>query len=137
MTYQHLPGMPVDPPGYIDDHGGSANTQEVSASIFEQFEIEDEAVERDSFMVRASLMTKKFVYGFSSRVVHPVSRLIDPMYELYKFLYSKYEVSVEKIGNPLVVNRLLYVFSIMIIMFFVLRYSSRDGVNGSSGGVFS
>lgn len=137
MTYQHLPGMPVDPPGYIDDHGGSANTQEVSASIFEQFEIEDEAVERDSFMVRASLMTKKFVYGFSSRVVHPVSRLIDPMYELYKFLYSKYEVSVQKIGNPLVVNRLLYVFSIMIIMFFVSRYSSRDGVNGSSGGAFS
>lgn len=137
MSYQHLPGMPVDPPQYVDDHEGVESLLNESAALFEQFEIEDGVVEHESFMVRASLMTKKFVYGLSSRVVTPVTRFMDPMYELYKFLYSKYELSVLKIGNPLVVNRLLYVFSIMILMFFVTRYSSREGVNGSSGGAFS
>lgn len=137
MSYHQLPGMPAEPPGYVANQRSDANTQDVSASIFEQFEIEDITVPRESFMVRASLMTKKFVHGFSSRVVHPVSRIMDPIYELYKFVYAKYEMSVLKIGNPLVVNRLLYVLSIMVIMFFVSRYSSRDGVNGSSGGAFS
>ena len=88
-------------------------------------------------MVRASFIQKKFASNFSARVMHPVSKMIDPIYEGYSHFNLLYEKSILKLGNPLVVKRLLYVFFIMIVIFLITKYNISDGVNGVSGGAFS
>lgn len=141
-------GMPHLPPSYEelgnaeDDLMGGDNENTGSYGI-EQFEIDDYdydgdvRTERGSLFTRASFFTKKFAAGFSNRVIHPVTRMIDPIYEGLLFVNLQYERSILKIGNPLVVKRLLYVLFMVIIIFFVSRYTVSEGINGTSGGAFS
>lgn len=82
-------------------------------------------------------MTKKFANNFNNSIIHPVLQIIDPIYEGYKYFQQKYEQNILKLGNPLVVKRLLYVLFIMIVIFFVTKHNVNDGVNGTSGGTFS
>lgn len=130
--------IPRQPPNYDDLE---SNLVDRTDNGIEQFEIEDEDFEQprenDGFMVRASFMTKKFASNFSARVMHPVSKMIDPIYEGYSHFNLLYEKSILKLGNPLVVKRLLYVFFIMIVIFLITKYNISDGVNGVSGGAFS
>lgn len=129
--------VPSEPPNYTDLE---SNLVDSTDNGIEQFEIEEdfeEPREHDSFMIRASFVTKKFASNFSTRVMHPVSKIIDPIYEGYNHFNTLYEKSILKIGNPLVVKRLLYVFFIMIVIFFITKYNISDGVNGVSGGAFS
>lgn len=124
----------------IGQSGGQSGTYEQGGHSIEQFEIEDafdESPEREGFFIRASLMTKKFANNFNNKIVNPVARIIDPMYEGYQYFQMQYERTITKVGNPLVVKRLVYVFFVMVIIFFVTRYSNGDGVNGTSGGAFS
>lgn len=130
--------IPSQPPNYDDLE---SNLVENTDHGIEQFEIEDEDIEqpreREGFMVRASFVTKKLANDFNSRVVHRMTKIIDPIYEGYKHFNLLYEKSILKLGNPLVVKRLLYVFFIMIVIFFITKYNVSDGVNGVSGGAFS
>lgn len=136
--------MPINPPNYDDlnaddtfSQGQSRNTSHVP---IEEFEIDDdetfEPLEREGFLVRASLITKKFAYNFNSSVIRPVTKIIDPIYEGYKYFQLQYERSILKLGNPLVVKRLLYVFFVMCFIFIITKYNVSDGVNGASGGAF-
>ncbi|CUM65100.1 uncharacterized protein PRCAT00002726001 [Priceomyces carsonii] len=133
-------GLPTLPPNYEDLELDSINDGRHEPSI-EQFEIEEgfgaEPVDREGFIVRASIATKKFANNLSNNVLHPVTRIIDPIYECYKYFNIQYEKSILKLGNPLVVKRLLYVFSVMAFVFFVTKWEVSDGVTGSSGGAFT
>ncbi|KAK6456659.1 uncharacterized protein RJT20DRAFT_33464 [Scheffersomyces xylosifermentans] len=124
-----------------NDVNDDINLLNTPAPPMEQFEMEEDfdedPVQREGLLVRASLMTKKFASNFNNSFIHPVSKMIDPIYEGYKYLQLQYEKSILKLGNPLVVKRLLYVFFIMSIIFFITRYNINDGINGSSGGAFS
>lgn len=130
--------LPSQPPNYDDLE---SNLLDDTGEGIEQFEIEEEdfeqPIERDGFLLRASFMTKKFATNFNSNVIHPVTKIIDPIYEGYKHFSLQYEKSILKLGNPLVVKRLLYVFFIMIVIFLITKYNISDGVNGASGGAFS
>lgn len=124
--------MPLEPPGY-DISGASPG--------IEEFEIEDDmfgdnnvSVVRESFVSRATVMTKKFVYVVNRKIIHPVTRIVDPLFEMYRVASQYYESWVLKIGNPLVVNRLLYVFLLMIVTFLITKYSNDESVNGETSG---
>lgn len=138
--------IPTHPPEYDDVE--EANLLNTETPNIEQFEIEEDIdngadglfndrTRRESFMVRAGIMTKKFATNFNVTVLRPVLKIIDPMHEGYKYFQTKYEQCVMKIGNPLVVKRLLYVFFILILIFFVTKNSDDDGIKGVSGGAFS
>lgn len=128
--------LPLHPPGYDDLESNLADG--VATPQIEEFEIEDDdPIQREGFLIRASLATKKFASNFSNKVVRPVSKMIDPMYEAYKYFGMQYEQVILKVGNPLVVKRLLYVFMITVLMFAVSKMNPDYGINGASGGTFT
>ncbi|CAH6721750.1 uncharacterized protein Tre1p [[Candida] jaroonii] len=131
--------MPFLPPSYDEAYDGSEDTRVGNANEMEQFEIDDfdvEGVQRDGFLTRASLITKKLAMGVSNSY-NKVTKMIDPIYEGLSFLNMQYEKVILKVGNPLVVKRLLYVFFMVFIVFLVSHYTINEGVNGTSGGAFS
>lgn len=131
--------MPFLPPSYDEAYENNLDTRVGNANEIEQFEIDDfevEGIQRDGFLTRASLITKKLAMGVSNSV-NKVTKMIDPIYEGLLFLNMQYEKVILKIGNPLVVKRLLYVFFMVVIVFLVSHYTINEGVNGTSGGAFS
>lgn len=130
--------MPLFPPIY-EDSGPSLRSEHTPP--IEQFEIDDdEAYEprkRGSLLRRLQFMAQRAVYLFQDRVVGPLSLFTDPLYEGYSYFSSCYELSILRIGNPLVVKRLLYVLFVVLLVYFVTENLEGDGVNGSTGGAFS
>lgn len=116
---------------------GSSNV----APPIEQFEIDDdevyEPVKRDSVIKRFVFVSKRCAFTFRDKVVDPVVRCLDPIYEVYNYFHRHYELLLLKLGNPLVVKRLLYVFLVVMLMFVVSENENTDGINGTSGGAFS
>lgn len=112
--------MPMYPPDYNDLH-------------IEQFEIEDPQTPASGILDRAH----KFASNFNTRILRPVTRIIDPIYEGYKYFQMQYERSILKLGNPLVVKRLLYVSFVMVIVFGITKYSDNDSISGASVGAFT
>lgn len=101
--------LPLEPPTYAD-------------IPIEQFEIEDDFAgppERALWQERAQLGITKVAYGFRHRVVAPMARLLDPIHEGYRHVNQTFERLVLKMGNPLVVKRLLYVGFILLIVFYI------------------
>lgn len=141
--YQRLDGtQPNFPPAYDDlDDTDMHHAQPVDIELFE---IEDGISEepdqrrRTGFFGKASQFTKKFASNFNNAVIHPVSQMIDPMYEGYKYFNGMYEQFILKIGNPLVVKRLLYVSFIIVFIFLLTHYSTSlealDAGHHSGGG---
>ncbi|SGZ53055.1 CIC11C00000005947 [Sungouiella intermedia] len=134
--------MPAFPPAY-DDSGALENAGDVftSGPPIEQFEIDEDEVyeppKRESLVKRAFFATRTFVYTFKDNFGVPLSRYLDPVYEGYNYFNMKYELSILKLGNPLVVKRLIYVLFVIVLMYLVTRSENSDGVNGASGGAFS
>lgn len=96
----------------------------------EQFEIDDPQLPASGLLV-------KFANNFNTRILRPVTRIIDPIYEGYKYFQMQYERSILKLGNPLVVKRLLYVSFVMVIVFGITKYSDNDSISGASVGAFT
>ncbi|CAK9441070.1 uncharacterized protein LODBEIA_P49390 [Lodderomyces beijingensis] len=124
--------FPSSPPRY-NDIDGNYERNESSSAYMEQFEIE-EPVEEQSLLNRAHSFSKKFANNVQTRIIHPVTRMIDPIYEGYKFLQLQYERSILKLGNPLVIKRLLYVLVMMVIVFGISKYGSNDTLSGVTSG---
>lgn len=132
--------VPAFPPAY-DDLGVQSSDLFNSGPPIEQFEIDEDEVyeplKRESLVKRVFFATRKLVYTFKCRVGSPLARYLDPICEGYKYFNMKYELSILKLGNPLVVKRLIYVFFVIILMYLVTESENSDGVNGASGGAFS
>lgn len=111
--------LPMHPPEYDDVH-----------TPMEQFEIDDPQLPASGLLV-------KFANNFNTRILRPVTRIIDPIYEGYKYFQMQYERSILKLGNPLVVKRLLYVSFVMVIVFGITKYSDNDSISGASVGAFT
>lgn len=133
--------LPLFPPNYDDVEEQEQHLrQHLPSHGIEQFEIDDmfdEDTEREGFLLRAALLTQKYANRFNHRFIDPVSRMIDPIYEGYKYIEMQYERSILRLGNPLVVKRLFYMFFMAVVLFFATKYNSTDGVDGTTGGGFS
>lgn len=131
-------GIPNEPPAY--DYVGSDSDLENPTSM-EQFEILDEDPGEEhkqrNIFKRASLATKKIACGLNNRVVRPIAQAMDPIYETLNYINMQYEKSILRVGNPLVVKRLLYILFVLLVVIFITRQSKTDGIHGISGGTFS
>lgn len=121
--------MPSIPPSYEELDVGNA---------MEQFEIDDVDVDIQpkGLFVKASMLSKKLTLGLSNSV-HSVTKLIDPMFEGMEYLYQRYDKMILRVGNPLVVKRILYVLVMVGIVSMISHYTVNESINGSSGGAFS
>ncbi|KAG7193973.1 uncharacterized protein KQ657_005172 [Scheffersomyces spartinae] len=126
--------MPLEPPDYDVVGGGTIEELEMENELFDDATTRSTAGVRESYVSRATIMTKKFIYVINRTVISPVSRMVDPVFEVYRLASQYYESWVLKIGNPLVVNRLLYVFMLMLVIFFITKYSDDESVNGETTG---
>ncbi|KAH3665942.1 hypothetical protein OGAPHI_004131 [Ogataea philodendri] len=129
-TYVGVPNTPPeDPPEYTGYEGSSEE-----AGHFEQFDI-DEPAERARMSPR-ELFHKAgdFAKNFNRRFFRPINNALDPVYELYQFINNKTESYMSKIGNPLIIKRLVYVLFIATIVY-VISMSGMypDGVNSLYG----
>lgn len=91
--------LPPQPPQYAPPEG------------FEPFEI-DETVSEPSLRTKASRY-------FRERLVQPVARAVDPVYQLYCYANAQFEFYVAKMGNPLIVKRLLFIAMVAIALYAV------------------
>lgn len=130
--------LPSNPPAY---EGFEENTSGGQAPPIEQFEIDDDEVfeplKRDTLIKRISFTSKKLAFSFRDKVVDPLCRMFIPLFEIYTYFSQRWESSLLKLGNPLVVKRLLYVAFAVTLVFVVMENENNDGVNGASGGAFS
>ncbi|KAG5418799.1 hypothetical protein I9W82_003517 [Candida metapsilosis] len=135
--------LPLNPPEYTESsdaqlYGDYPHESSSSSIPIEEFEIEEPPLDEPSGLFdRAQAFSKKFANNVNIRLIRPVSRMIDPIYEGYKFLHMQYERSILKVGNPLVVKRLLYVFIMMLFIFGISRYTSNTSITGAGMGAFS
>jgi N-acetylated-alpha-linked acidic dipeptidase len=150
MLYHRLDGsQPHNPPSY-DDIGeaapsGRAASPRDSASLsraasldIEQFEIDDGMRRGDASGGRRWLKgARRLAACLGSTVVRPVAQMADPLCEGYRYFLAMYERGVLKVGNPLVVKRLLYVFFILGVIVAVTRYSPEEDAGHHLGGGFS
>ena len=134
--------LPSEPPVYEE-----LNLNELARSgpdrEFLEFEIEDENIgdalptNGRGFFGKASFMTRKFAQNFDNLVMSPMSQLIDPVHRGFSFLNEQYEKTILRVGNPLVVKRLLYLFFIIILILGISRFDLKERISGPSGGDFS
>ncbi|KAG7665544.1 uncharacterized protein J8A68_000946 [[Candida] subhashii] len=128
--------LPSSPPTYdelVDSNttttGNTGNTPPI-----EQFEIDDSYFDYDTHQLHPQSRIL-IIYNFiNNNIINPINKLIEPIYEGYKYFQLQYEKSILKLGNPLVVKRLLYVTFIMTLIFFISKYNTNDSIKGSSGG---
>lgn len=136
----HAETLPSLPPTYEDLEVNGSNSAETGPPI-EHFEIDNdetyEPLKTEGLWQRFRFVTLKLVFGFHDRIVDRFAPYLDPLYEGYSYFSSRFEQSILKVGNPLVVKRLLYVVFVVIFVYIVTLSQDTDGVNGASGGAFS
>ena len=135
-------GLPSLPPAYQDQHAFSRGAPESSNTpILEEFEIDEDEVyepaKRGLLLLRLQFLSQRIIYTFKDRVVAPLIHLLTPLREACNFFSTRYEQGILKLGNPLVVKRLLYVGTIIAVMYAIPMSGNSEGVNGASGGAFS
>lgn len=107
-------------------------------SQFQEFDIDESGV-ADSQNASTSFRAKAgmFAHSFNRRVVQPINNALDPMYQLYCYSNARFEYYIGKIGNPLIVKRMLYIFFFAIVLYFAsLSGLSPEGVVGSKSDFF-
>ncbi|ODV88307.1 hypothetical protein CANARDRAFT_26456 [[Candida] arabinofermentans NRRL YB-2248] len=114
--YERLPDEePSDsPPDYESLPAGDS-------SHFEQFEIEELESQTGPRLNPREFFNKAgdFAKNINARFFRPINNALDPVYELYRFINAKAETLISKVGNPLIIKRLLYVFFIAVVIYMV------------------
>lgn len=108
----------------------------------EQFEVDEADVapttpKSTSVFSRFARVSRRTFLNFNENFVHPIMRVVDPFREGIAFLDRSYELVILRLGNPLVVKRLLYVFFVVVLMNSLYYAERNDGVKGVSGGGFT
>lgn len=105
-------------------------------SPFEEFEIDNSNTADDGTNMDSSRnfrsKAEMFAQSFNRCIVQPINNALDPIYQLYCYSNAKFEYYVSKMGNPLIVKRILYIIVIAGILYFAsLSGLNADGVVGS------
>ncbi len=86
---------------------------------------------------RASLASHRIANEFSTKIVTPVQKFLDPISQIWSLVSQKIDGYLAKVGNPLIMRRFVYVIVISSGIYLVI---SSDAVNRSQmggGGSFS
>ncbi|GEQ66789.1 hypothetical protein JCM33374_g452 [Metschnikowia sp. JCM 33374] len=142
-NYSPIPtdNLPSLPPAYEARPSFSGVSAGPTGLPLEQFEIDEDEVyepaKRGSLLDRLEFSSKRLIYTFRDRVLAPLIHVSTPLREGCNYVTTRYEQGILKLGNPLVVKRLLYVIAVVAVMYAIPMSGSSDGVNGASGGAFS
>ncbi|KAI0462814.1 hypothetical protein LJB42_003617 [Komagataella kurtzmanii] len=121
MSYQQLAGEgpPRLPPDYND---------------IERFNIEEPESEQERRSLRE--VTRDMADQLNSKLVIPITRVLDPVYEYYSIASMKFDSYLAKVGNPLIVKRLFFVFLVALLMYVITITGLYDNAYGSYTGEF-
>ncbi|GMM33301.1 hypothetical protein DASC09_006260 [Saccharomycopsis crataegensis] len=140
--------FPSNPPSYDEtnfvNHRQSigslqSDTSDLEANIdFEEFEIDDPdnnlLTQNNASRLwdTAGSVSRSIGHGFCSKIVLPITGLLDPISEAWHTISVKFDVSVSKFVNPLVFKRFLYVVIVSAAMYVVIssELSNRASING-------
>lgn len=101
---------------------------EYDPSGFEEFDIEER--QATSTILRSK--AEDFAKSFKKRIVQPINNALDPIYQLYCYSNARFEYYISKVGNPLIIKRMLYVTIIAIILYIAsISGLNSDGVVGN------
>lgn len=98
---------------------------------FEEFEIEEPEGDLNAangFLGKAG----QFARGINTRIFRPIHNALDPVYEALQFINNRCDTFIAKVGNPLIIKRLLYVLFVAIIIYMI----SVTGINATGGAYY-
>lgn len=102
-------------------------------SHLQEFDIEEPLEDGDTH--HSTNLRRKaglFAQSFNRRIVQPINNALDPVYQLYCYSNARFEYFISKLGNPLIVKRVLYIFFVATILYCAsLSGLNSDGVVGS------
>lgn len=146
-NYEELPDNPPDYDFIIDEDVNDEEARIGRGSNFEQFDIDEDELYSNSnhtsrigspreMFTRATDATRRFAKNFNLTIFKPITLALDPVYEFYRFLNGKFESYISKLGNPLIVKRLFYIFMMAIVVYFVTMSGLYQENKGSYYGDF-
>lgn len=107
----------------------------------ERFELDEAEVvgrqKRAPLISRIAAICSSVFHIFNDSVVSPIMKAVDPFREGLAYLDRAYELVVVRVGNPLVVKRLLYVTFVVVLMNSLYFAERNDSIKGVSGGGFT
>lgn len=115
-----IENLPADPPAYEE---GS----------FEQFEIEEPESSPQSEPHGIFNKAGEFARNINTRIFRPLTEALDPVYQAWQFINKKVDACISKIGNPLIVKRLIYVLFIAVLIYMVSLNGAYSGGRLSNG----
>lgn len=67
--------------------------------------------------------------------IYTPSRILvfDPLFKLYYYISFRFEYQLNKIGNPVIIRRFVYVFMMSIFVYFVYAFTNSEENNGTIG----
>lgn len=83
---------------------------------FEEMEMEEEQQPTNNTLRSKA---NRFASDFNRRVVQPINQALDPVYQLYCYINAQFELYVAKLGNPLIVKRILFIAVVTIALYLV------------------
>lgn len=106
--------LPVEPPQY-EPNGDLP-------PAMEEFEIDQEAVP-ENFLIRARRAQQKLRDNLTNNIVLPVSQMLDPVFQWYATLGARFDAFLSRLGNPLILKRLIYVMMVGIFVYILTSAS--------------
>ncbi|KAL6925527.1 hypothetical protein ACO0SA_000125 [Hanseniaspora valbyensis] len=59
--------------------------------------------------------------------------IIDPFFKFYYYLTFRFDYHLNKIGNPIIMKRFIYVFVMSVFIYFVYSFTNNEETNGTVG----
>lgn len=110
------PSAVQDPPQIVPADAPDAPPNYEPSPEFEELALEDPAPPpADTLRSKAN----RFASDFNRHVVQPLHQALDPVYQLYCYCNAQFELYVAKLGNPLIVKRVLFISLVTLVLYLV------------------
>lgn len=123
--------LPVEPPLYNFDSTDTENFRDEFSSSLECLEMEEPAIEESIYA-----KVQRLQGSFQDNVILPVkTKIMDPLAELLGLLSEKVDFCLNKVGNPLILRRFIYISVMSLFMYITLTsgYIPNNSIRGSRG----
>lgn len=124
----------MEPMDFRDSSAGSRRRrhdhQETgSTSVFHLSKQQLDAYKKKLDTLCRSLKTKAGDY-----ILTPLKILVfDPFFRFYYYITFRFDYHLNKIGNPIIMKRFVYVFAMSLFIYFVYSFTNSEETNGTIG----
>lgn len=82
---------------------------------------------RTSFSARASIASMRIATSLGSKFIAPVQRMLDPIATFFREIGIKFDTLISRVGNPLILKRLLYLVFVFVLIFVAFHFGLLPG----------